>query len=143
MTPAELYPGFDLNAPAINAPIEEGVKPLCDALNALPGVYTIWSCEGHSEVGSRPYATFIASSETAFAVHRAVSGDKSDAGLHYCWNLTATFRDDGTLQYTIEPNDYRLVRDKWASWLFPRRRWSNQAMAGELGRLAELVRNLK
>ncbi len=35
-THAELYPGTDPNCPAILAPIEAGVRPLCDALNALP-----------------------------------------------------------------------------------------------------------
>lgn len=143
MTPAELYPGFDLNAPAIKAPIEPGVKPLCEALNALPGVHTVWSCEGHPEDGSRPYATFIGPGETAFAIHRAVGPDSNAAGLHFCWKLIANFRDDGTLQYTIEPNDYRVLGETWAGWLFLRRRWDKRVMANDLSRLAALVRNLK
>jgi len=143
MTPEQLYPGFDLNAPAIKAPIEPGVKPLCDALNSLPGVHTLWSCEGHPEDGSRPYATFIGPAEAAFAISHTIGTDSQAAGLHFSWNLTATFRDDGTLQYTIEPNDYRVMRQTWAEWLFARRRWSKQIMANDLSGLAGLIRNLK
>lgn len=143
MTPAQLYPGFDLNAPAIKAPIEPGVIPLCAALNALPGVHTLWSCEGHPEDGSRAYATFIGPAETAFAISRAIGPDSQNAGLYFCWNLTATFRDDGSLQYTIEPNDYRVTRPTWGEWLFARRRWNKQTMANDLSGLAGLVRKLK
>lgn len=142
MTPTQLYSGFDLNSPAIKAPIEPGVRPLCDALNALPGVHTLWSCQGHPEDGSRPYATFIAPAETAFAISRAIGPDNQDLGLHFYWNLTATFRDDGTLQYTIEPNDYRVTQPRWGGWLFARRLWDMQTMVRDLSGLAGLVRNL-
>lgn len=141
MNLAELYPGFDLNAPAIKAPIEPGVKSLCDALNALPGVHTLWSCEGHPEDGSRPYATFIAPSETAFAVHRAVSPSNVDGGLEFCWNLTATFRDDSSMQYTIEPNDYRISQGTLRRW-WSAKRWSKKAMAIDVERLAVLIKEL-
>jgi len=141
MTPAELYPGFDLNAPAIKAPIEPGVRPLCDALNSLSGVNTLWSCEGHPEDGSRPYATFIAPSEIAFAIHQVVSPLNVAGGLNFIWDLVATFRDDGTIQYTIQPNDYRISEGTWWRW-WSRNRWSRRSMSADLERLAVLVKQL-
>jgi hypothetical protein len=138
---AELYPGFDLNAPAINAPIEPGIRPLCDALNALPGVHTLWSCEGHPEDASRPYATFIADAATAFKVHGAIGPDSGKRGLTFCWYLVASFRDDGTMQYTIEPNDYRVSKGTWQRW-WSSRRWDQRLMENDLSRLAVLVAQL-
>jgi len=38
--------------------------------------------------------------------------------------VVANFRDDGSLQYTIKPNDQRLVHCHW----LPIRRWSKAAM---------------
>lgn len=138
MTPAQLYPGFDLDCPAIKAPIEPGVKPLCDALNALPGVHTLWSCEGHPRHASRPYVTFIAPADTAFAVHQAIGKDHEAVGLHFSWNMVATFRDDGTMQYTIEPNDYRVSQGSWRRW-WSSRRWDHRTMAADLARMAALI----
>lgn len=142
MTLAQLYPGFDLNCPAIKAPIEPGIKPVCDALNALPGVFTLWSCEGHPEHASRPFVTFIADEATAFKVHCAIGPDNDEFGLHFCWWLLASFRDDGTMQYTIEPNDNRVSKGTWQRW-WSSRRWDHRVMEKDLSRLATLVAQLK
>lgn len=142
MTPTQLYPGFDLHAPAITASIEPGIKPVCDALNALPSVFTLWSCEGHPEDGSQPYVTFIADTATAFNVHSAIGPDSGKSGLLFCWCLNASFRNDGSMQYTIEPNDYRISKHSWQRW-WSRRRWNQRLVETDLSRLGALVAQLK
>lgn len=134
-TYAELYPGTDPNCPAILAPIEAGVRPLCDALNALPDTYTLWSCEGHPEEASTPFVTFIAPQETAFKLAKAI---ECSPFLKFNWALnTCLFREDGALQYTIKPNDRRLIRSGLTWW--PRKQWSHAEMCIELSNLAQLI----
>ncbi len=135
----DLYPGFDRSAPALSAPIEPGILPVCDVLNSIPDTHTLWSCEGHPERPSRPYVTFIAPQKTAFKVHQLLSPGGLNGSLEYCWWVMASFRDDGSLQYTIEPNDYRILERHW----LPFRRWTNVSMNQELLRLARLLEHLK
>lgn len=142
MNRAELYPGFDLACPAILAPIEPGIGPLCDALNALAGVHTLWSCEGHADVPARPYVTFIADNETAFKVHLAVGPDHEKLGLKFNWGVDANFRQDGSLQFTIQPNDYRIGQGTWHRW-WSANRWNQRHMNADLMRLAALVATIK
>lgn len=134
-THAELYPGTDPNCPAILAPIEAGVRPLCDALNALQNTYTLWSCEGHPETASTPFVTFIAPQEIAFKLSKAI---ECSPFLKFNWELSAWFREDGTLQYTVRPNDRRLIR-KGVDWWWPRMQWSHAEMCVELINFARLV----
>lgn len=137
LTSAELYPGFDLDCPAINTPIEAGILPVCDVLNALPGVYTLWSCEGHPEIQMRPYVTFIATQETAFKLDGLLRSSHQ-FGLHYRWGVTANFRMDGSLQYTIGPNDYRLEA-RSSRWWWQGYQWNLRVMKRELKRLASAL----
>lgn len=134
-THSELYPGTDPNCLAILAPIEPGVQPLCDALNALPDTYTLWSCEGHPERAFAPYVTFVAPQETAFKLSRVIEGSPF---LKFNWELSAWFREDGSLQYTVRPNDRRLIR-KGVDWCWPRKQWSHAEMCAELLQFAQLV----
>lgn len=139
---AQRYPGYTADNPSINTPIERGVKPLCDALNGLPGVHTIWSCEGHPSEGGTPFVILVTDQATAFKVSSVIEVDGDTTGLHFYWGMTATFREDGSLQYTIRPDDYRIPDGAW--WrLWPLPRWSQRVMLNDLGRLAELVTQLK
>lgn len=139
---AQLYPGFTPDNPSINTPIEPGVKPLCDALNSLHGVYTVWSCEGHPNRGAAPFVIFVTDQATAFKVTSVIAADRDETGLHFNWWTTATFREDGSLQYAIKPDDYRIPSGTW--WRFwPLPRWSQRVMMNDLARLAELVSQLK
>jgi len=61
--------------------------------------------------------------------------------LEFCWNLTATFRDDSSMQYTIEPNDYRISQGTLRRW-WSAKRWSKKAMAIDVERLAVLIKEL-
>ena len=51
-----------------NDHIEDGVKPLCDALNSHKGIQTHFSCEGHPERNKyRGYVSFTAENDEGFA----------------------------------------------------------------------------
>jgi len=80
---AQKYPGYAADNRSINAPVEAGVVRLCDALNSLHGVFTIWSCERHPELLSRPVVTFVAPKELAFKVHRAIEERGQGLGLNF------------------------------------------------------------
>jgi hypothetical protein len=134
-THAELYPGTDPNCLAILAPIEPGVRPLCDALNALPDTYTLWSCEGHPEMASTPFVTFVAPQEIAFKLSRLI---ECSPFLKFNWTMSACFREDGSLQYTVRPDDIRFIR-KGIVGLWPRMRWSYDEMCIELSNLSQLI----
>jgi hypothetical protein len=135
-----LYLGLDVNSRAINAPIEPGILPVCEALNFLPSVHTMWSCEGHAYRPTYPYVMFIAPQDLAFRVNQLLESQAgSGDGLHYNWRLIATFRLDGSLQYTLELSDYRLP--DWTMTLFPL--FGRRAMNRELQRLADLIATLK
>ena len=58
-------------SPAARAPIEPGILPVCKALNAIGGIQTVWSCEGHPWrlVLSKPYVMFTAPQDFAFRLH--------------------------------------------------------------------------
>lgn len=113
--------------------IERGIRPVCDALNAIPEVRTLWSCQGHPERPSRPYVVFEAPERVALGVHQALGPGHGDGSLRYCWWLNANFRDNGQLQWCIEPN-CRVPR--WRYLPVARR-----AIDAELGRLAALIRS--
>lgn len=120
----------------IEEDIEQGIRPVCDALNAIPGVSTKYSCEGHPVYLKRPYVVFAASQELAFRIDRSLGrGRGYNRSLKYCWWITALFQDDGTLSYCLEPNDVR-VTGKY-SWPFPG--WWRRSMNRELIRLARVI----
>lgn len=139
---AQRYPGYTPDNSSINTPIERGIKPLCDALNSLPGVCTIWSCEGHPSAEAAPYVVFVADQGTAFNVDSVITAEPEVTSLHFVWWTTANFRQDGSMQYTIRPHDNRILHGAW--WRFwPLPRWSQRLMAKDLARLADLVAQLK
>ena len=84
MLDMDLYAGFDKSAPALSTPIEPGILPVCEVLNAIPGIQTLWSCEGHPERQSPPYVTFIAPQEIAFQVDQLLSPGRGNETLKYC-----------------------------------------------------------
>jgi hypothetical protein len=112
---------------------ERGIRPVCDALNAVPGVRTLWSCEGHPIRESRPYVVFVAPKFFAWRVHRALVLASADGSLKYPWWLNAHFRDNGRLQWCIEPN-CRIPRWKFVPVI-------RLLVDAELQRLAVLIRN--
>lgn len=75
---------------------------MCDALNALPGVRTLWSCEGHALRPSRPYVVFEATMDLALQVQRMLHAENERGTLRYWWRQTANFQESGRLQWLIE-----------------------------------------
>lgn len=140
MDEIELYPGFDKTCQALNTPIEPGIKPACDALNAMPDVHTLWSCEGHPEWKGVPYVTFIALQDTAFKISQLLGSAHESGRLYYCWRITANFREDGSLQYMIRPHDRRLNDDSLHWWSL--RLWNRRALKNELNGLAQSLYGL-
>lgn len=114
------------------AVIEPGILPVCEALNALPEVRTLWSCEGHWG-RQLPYAGFQATADMAEAINRAVSRAGS-----YCWWVVGMFDPEGVLRFSLRPNDYRLHHGI-GGWLHMRR----QNLDAELLRLATAIIQLR
>lgn len=117
--------------------IENGIRPVCDALNSISGVRTLWSCEGHPNIPLRPYVAFECTQDFAFSVHKLLDAGHASAKLKYSWRITASFKDNGHLQYLIEPNDTRIRKRFWLI-----RNWKQAVMNEELLRLAELLKRL-
>lgn len=82
--------------------IEPKIRPVCDALNSIVGVRTLWSCEGHAFRPSRPYVVFEASESFALQVHRLIGDGHAGGRLTYWWNMTANFGENAQLQWLIE-----------------------------------------
>lgn len=83
--------------------IERKIQPLVDALNALPGVRTIASCEGHFSRISRPYVYFHcppALAETIAA--RLHDLNMQDNKLSHWWHLTGMFNGEHRLCFSLE-----------------------------------------
>jgi hypothetical protein len=117
--------------------IEPGIRPVCDALNSIPGVVTAYSCEGHWIDGRHPFVIFDAPGDVALRIHRLIGHGYGDGRLKVCWWLQGRFQDDGSMRYIIEPNDYRISRcggswwpSRWLLWV---------SMGGELKRLAAIL----
>jgi len=120
--------------------IEPAVQPLCDALNAIPSVSTLYSCHGHPNRSAHPFVTFCAPPDVAFKIHRLLGPGHGDGSLQYCWWMRARFQDDGTMQYHIEPHDYRV---SGGTSVFQGLRWSRKTMDQDLARLAAMISQMK
>lgn len=115
------------------AVIETDIRPVVTALNAIPGVRSLWSCHGHPLLRpANPFVTFIAPVGFAFALQQAV---ECQDGLRYCWQMQGRFMDDGVVQYTLSPNDVRLPAGR-RHWLVF---WWRRNIRRELLALADLV----
>lgn len=116
--------------------IEPGIKPVCDALNGIDGVQTLWSCEGHRSRNMSPYVVFSAPQTTSFFIDQLLArcGGRGGNELKYVWSLSANFRDDGSLQYMIKSSDRRVL---FPGLFFG---WRKRGMYAELDRMATLIR---
>lgn len=121
------------------ANVEKGIAPLCAALNSVPGVATLWSCEGHPTRHMRPYVVFAGPQPFAFALHRALCHPSPHAAaLRFNWKLIANFRDNGTLQWILDPDDERIA----APGLFGIPRWTRRQADADIAVLTTIVHAL-
>lgn len=117
--------------------IENGIVPVCEVLNSINAVETIYSCEGHPERNnSSPYVMFNAPVDIAFKVHQALDPQEGNNPLKFDWLLKARFNEDKTMTYIIESNDNRIQGPRY--WLF--KRWDRKAMDAELLKMAEYLK---
>lgn len=120
--------------------IEPGIKPLCDALNALPGTKTVWSCEGHpSKFGGIyvPYVVFKTDEDTARKIDKEIANRHH--GLQFLWMLSGYFDPHGQWHYKIESNDIAILRHgfiKKTGWIA---RWNAREMYEEVRLMAKIV----
>lgn len=112
--------------------VESGIRPVCEALNDIPGVATIYSCHGHR--GSNPFVMFYAPLETAHRVHVGLERAWMAEQLAHQWLMTADLYAYPDLRFQITPN--RRSDRLWYPWI-SRRRWMR-----ELWRLAAVIRNI-
>lgn len=119
--------------------IEPDIRPVCDVLNAIEDVKTVYSCEGHMSRLSRPFVMFDAPPDIALKIHRLLGYGHGDGTLKLNWCMTSRFQDDGSMRYIIEPNDFRVPFDIWSikSWTL----WLD--MKNELDRLSNLLKQVK
>lgn len=118
--------------------IEPGIAPICEALNQIPDVKTIWSCEGHPKDGHRPYVVFAAPQDVAFAIDRSLYYEKGRI-LRFTWRLIANFQDNGSLQWIIEPNDVRFVSRS----ILGRALWTRRQVDADILELARMISKLR
>ncbi|EPY00246.1 hypothetical protein [Magnetospirillum fulvum] len=86
--------------------IEPKIRPLVDALNAIDGVRTIASCQGHVSRISRPYVYFHCPPAVAEAMAARLHDlNMQDDTLSYWWHLTAAFNTEHRLCFSLEAPD--------------------------------------
>ncbi|MDI3260295.1 MAG: hypothetical protein QJR02_11425 [Sinobacteraceae bacterium] len=73
-------------------PIEPRIAPLCAALNAIPGVKTLYSCEGHWQRNMDPYVLFRSS--LAFAGEFNARLIAASPELAFFWRVSGMFLSD-------------------------------------------------
>lgn len=101
-----------------NTIIEAGIRPVCDVLNRMPGVTTVYSCEGHWLRKQPPYVMFDAPQEAAFRIHQLLENGRAGGKTKINWWLQARFQESGGLRYILQTNDRRIRENApwWTSW---------------------------
>lgn len=79
--------------------MDEEIVELCNALNALPGIYTIESCSGHGEKPIQIWFKCDGDMEGLFFITRCVDNRYFKYGRNWMISLEVadTMRDDGIL----------------------------------------------
>lgn len=117
--------------------IEPGILPVCDALNSIKGITTLYSCEGHPWRPARPYVSFRCDEDKARKVNESV---KTGRELTYVWWVTGNFTPDGEWIYCLEPNDIRVKRPLRFG-ILPA--WNRQMMNDDLSKIANKIRSIR
>ena len=107
------------------AEIDRAIKPLVDSLNAIDGVVTVASCEGHF-FGGTPYVYFKSSMQVAAKIERLLreTASSDQPIFHYDWIIKGLFNEEYELTYCLhspgqDSHAQNLFR---AAWLFVVRR---------------------
>ncbi len=87
--------------------IEARIAPLVEAMNQIPLIQTIASCEGHRGwffLYLPPYVAFNSTVDMAGAIEKALrSCDDpiSSLSLNYYWHVTGSFNEHGELRFVL------------------------------------------
>jgi hypothetical protein len=92
--------------------IEAKILPLVEALNAIDGVCTIASCQGHFPRISDPYVFFSCSPRQAEAFAKRLDKIQLQGNLHHWWRLTGEFDGESRLCFVLRSPS--LDREKGA-----------------------------
>ncbi len=117
--------------------IESGVLPLCEVLNAIDGISTLWSCEGHPERPTPPFVVFFCSETIAAKLDRDILLARRKGLLKFNWWVRGNFDTNNVWRYTIEPNDRAISRPLRFGFL---PNWKTRDMRTELARMSEIIR---
>lgn len=92
-----------------NAPVEPNIRGLVDALNAVPGVRTRASCQGHVFPGSPPYVMFEAPIAFASALERRLREDalSPKPRLPTLWTVEGIFDGEFQLRFFLIAPEYK------------------------------------
>lgn len=123
--------------------IEPGIRALCDALNGIPGVRTLYSCEGHWQRNMDPYVLFRSSIEFAAELNHRIYWQSPLFDFH--WGVQGRFipsRDpEGrVMQFLLTVQSYKLSGQTWLDMLT---RWvSRNALKRDLELIEFIVRQI-
>ncbi|AVD70434.1 hypothetical protein CAY53_02195 [Desulfobulbus oralis] len=95
--------------------IEPNIRPLCEALNAVAGVRTIASCQGHVCPCSPPYVMFESPLAFAAALEKALREDSMAnlPRLRVFWEVKGMFDGTYTLRFYLHSPDLAQSTRHW------------------------------
>lgn len=91
--------------------IDEKIRPLVDVLNALEGVETVASCEGHCSPGDTPYVYFKAPVAFARTLAKELREAPEQGMVHAGWEITSVFNENYQLAFSL-----RSARHEMEAW---------------------------
>ena len=122
--------------------VDPGVQALCDVLNTIDNVRTLYSCEGHPELPTSPYVMFEAPTDVSFSIHKLLGHGRADGTLTFSWQIQSHFNIsmDGGWHSVIKPNDIRIVKPPVGFFSF-KNPWDSSTTRAYMDRISELVKS--
>ena len=121
--------------------VEPGVQKLCEVLNTIDNVRTLYSCEGHPELPTPPYVMFEAPTHVAFSIHKLLGHGRADGTLTFSWQIESHFNIsmDGGWHYVISPNDIRFLK-RPTGFFVVRKPWNSSTARADMDRISEILK---
>ncbi|WP_337049919.1 hypothetical protein [Serratia fonticola] len=84
------------------------IAGLVNRMNAIEGIRTVASCQGHACPGKAPYVYFHATPEVASGIemHLRQAEAEHDPRLHTLWTLEGIFNEAGILTFRLHAPAY-------------------------------------
>lgn len=101
-------------------PIESGIRPVVDALNAVDGIRTVASCQGHRSSKRYPFVMFECDAvEKAGQLNAKLFREHAADRLAEYWIVEGHFSDE-KLYFTLVAPRLRSERDTLFAWALQR-----------------------